>query len=138
MLLPYLSLRTKKLLDCIFPAWVSEYQVHLLPPDLIYFAKRGFISTTTKGKGERWLFYGVVEASDCGATGQSLSAFVCLCFFPFTMCAFYNWIIMRFPTARFSSVFCSCVIHDPNNEWKLVVSSRVSPKTDKFSSDLIC
>lgn len=63
---------------------------------------------------------------------------LCVFVFPFTMCAFYNWIIMRFPTARFSSVFCSCVIHDPNNEWKLVVSSRVSPKTDKFSSDLIC
>lgn len=76
----------KKLLDCIFPAWVSEFQVHLLPPDLIYFAKRGFISTTTKGKGERWLFYGVVEASDCGATGQSLSAFVCLCFSVYDVC----------------------------------------------------
>lgn len=51
------------------------------------------------------------------ARPRNFCPLLCVFVFPFTMCAFYNWIIMRFPTARFSSIFFLLVCHLWSKQW---------------------
>lgn len=104
----------KKLLDCIFPAWVSEFQVHLLPPDLIYFAKRhkrkGGEAVILRSRRSKWLW-------------RDRATFVRFCvslFFRLRCVLFITGLLCDFPRHVSPAFFFACVsfmIQTMNGNW---------------------